>query len=75
MTADLTSGAQPTRTGTEAADERLVLIERWAERHGIDAARRLAAAEDLADAVAAEITPDNTTDTYVSRGGCGPGSA
>ncbi|MEV3926448.1 MULTISPECIES: hypothetical protein [Actinomycetes] len=47
-----------------AAAERQELIERWAERHGIDAARRLAAAEDLADAVAAEITPDNTTDTY-----------
>ncbi|WP_226653006.1 hypothetical protein [Streptomyces hydrogenans] len=47
-----------------AAAERQVLIERWAERHGVDAARRLAEAEDLADAVAAEITPDNTTDTY-----------
>jgi integrase len=47
-----------------AAAERQALIERWAERHGIDAARRLAEAEDLADAVAAEITPDNTVDTY-----------
>ncbi|MEV5598948.1 integrase [Streptomyces sp. NPDC052496] len=47
-----------------AAAERQELIERWAERHGIDAARRLAEAEDLADAVAAEITPDNTVDTY-----------
>lgn len=47
-----------------AASERQELIERWAERHGVDAARRLAEAEDLADAVAAEITPDNTTDTY-----------
>ncbi|WP_406083390.1 integrase [Streptomyces virginiae] len=45
-------------------DERQALIERWAQRHGIDAARRLAEAEDLADAVAAEITPDNTVDTY-----------
>ncbi|MFG2761643.1 integrase [Streptomyces wuyuanensis] len=44
--------------------ERQALVERWAERHGVDAARRLAEAEDLADAVAAEITPDNTTDTY-----------
>lgn len=44
--------------------ERLALVERWAERHGVDAARRLAEAEDLADAVAAEITPDNTLDTY-----------
>ncbi|GGU44514.1 integrase [Streptomyces violascens] len=47
-----------------AAAERQALIERWAERHGIDAARRLAEAEDLADAVAQEITPDNTVDTY-----------
>ncbi|MGW8453803.1 integrase [Streptomyces niveus] len=46
------------------AAERRALIGRWAERHGVDAARRLAEAEDLADAVAAEITPDNTTDTY-----------
>ncbi|MFI1285178.1 hypothetical protein ACH4U5_31220 [Streptomyces sp. NPDC020858] len=36
-----------------ALAERLALIERWAERHGVDAARRLAEAEDLADAVAA----------------------
>lgn len=47
-----------------ALAERLALIERWAARHGIDAARRLSEAEDLADAVAAEITPDNTVDTY-----------
>ncbi|MFE1367237.1 hypothetical protein ACFW84_23780 [Streptomyces anulatus] len=47
-----------------AAAERQALIERWAERHGVDAAGRLAEAEDLADAVAAEITPENTTDTF-----------
>ncbi|MGW7343043.1 integrase [Streptomyces sp. NPDC054854] len=47
-----------------AAAERQALIERWAQRHGVDAARRLAEAEDLADAVAAAITPENTTDTY-----------
>ncbi|WP_432158190.1 integrase [Streptomyces sp. bgisy153] len=47
-----------------AAAERQALIERWAERHGVDAARRLAEAEDLADAVQKEITPDNTVDTY-----------
>ncbi|MFI7020153.1 integrase [Streptomyces sp. NPDC050164] len=47
-----------------AAAERQALIERWAERHGVDAARRLAEAEDLADAVEKEITPDNTVDTY-----------
>ncbi|MFC9271332.1 hypothetical protein ACFTXJ_26625 [Streptomyces zhihengii] len=45
------------------AAKRQALIERWAERHGVDAARRLAEAEDMADAVAAEITPDNTVDT------------
>ncbi|MGW5609522.1 integrase [Streptomyces sp. NPDC003753] len=47
-----------------AAAERQALIERWAERHGVDAARHLAEAEDLADAVAAEITPGNTVNTY-----------
>lgn len=44
--------------------ERAALIQKWAERHGIDTAHRLAQAEDLADAIAREITPDNTTDTY-----------
>ncbi|MGW8730535.1 integrase [Streptomyces sp. NPDC055808] len=53
----------PVPADPEAA-ARQGLIERWAERHGIDTARRLAEAEDLADAVAAEITPDNTVDTY-----------
>ncbi|MGQ4339922.1 integrase [[Kitasatospora] papulosa] len=48
----------------DAAAERQALIERWAERHGVDAAARLAEAENLADAVAKEITPDNTADTY-----------
>jgi integrase len=53
----------PTPAGPADA-ERQALIKRWAERHGVDAARRLAEAEDLADAVEAEITPDNTLDTY-----------
>ncbi|MER8091374.1 integrase [Streptomyces sp. NPDC094048] len=44
--------------------DRLALVERWAERHGVQAALRLAEAEDLADAVAAEIIPENTADTY-----------
>lgn len=44
--------------------ERAALIQKWAARHGIDTAQRLADAEDLADAVAREITPANTTDTY-----------
>ncbi|MFD7859418.1 hypothetical protein ACFV6B_34820 [Streptomyces microflavus] len=48
----------------DQAAARQALITRWAERHGVDAARRLAETEDLADAVAAEITPDNTVDTY-----------
>ncbi|CAM5593605.1 integrase [Streptomyces abikoensis] len=47
-----------------AESERTPLIQQWAARHGIDAARRLAEAEDLADAVAQQITPDNTLDTY-----------
>lgn len=46
------------------ADGRDALVVRWAERHGVDAARRLAEAEDLADVVAQEITPANTRDTY-----------
>jgi len=44
--------------------ERAALIQKWAARHGIDTAHRLAQAEDLADAVAKAITPDNTVDTY-----------
>lgn len=40
------------------------LLQKWADRHGIDAAQRLAQAETLADAVAHAITPENTTDTY-----------
>ncbi|MFI8930625.1 integrase [Streptomyces sp. NPDC053474] len=62
--ADDVAGSQATPVLDPAAAERQELIERWAERHGVDATRRLAEAEDLADAVAAEITPDNTTDTY-----------
>ncbi|WP_432128064.1 integrase [Streptomyces sp. bgisy082] len=46
------------------ADERRLLVEQWARRHGVDAAQRLAEAEDLADVVAAAITPHNTADTY-----------
>ncbi|MFJ5803705.1 hypothetical protein [Streptomyces decoyicus] len=52
-------GRQPAVPLGPAAAERQELIERWAERHGIDAAHRLADAEDLADAVGREITPDN----------------
>src|SRR3954464_10687861 len=65
MTADLPRQSdRPAPQLISPAAERQALIERWAERHGIDAARRLAEAEDLADAVEKEITPDNTLDTY-----------
>lgn len=47
-----------------ADDERSALVARWAARHGVETAARLAQAEDLADAVAAEIRPENTEDTY-----------
>lgn len=47
-----------------AEAERRTLVEQWAARHGVEKATRLAQAEDLADAVAAEITPANTIDTY-----------
>lgn len=36
----------------------------WAARHGLEAANRLAAAEDLADAIRDATIPPNTTDTY-----------
>ncbi|EDY43212.2 integrase [Streptomyces sp. SPB074] len=47
-----------------AASEHAALLELWAQRHGVEAARRLEEAEDLADAVARAITPANTLDTY-----------
>ncbi|MEZ7005647.1 tyrosine-type recombinase/integrase [Streptomyces sp. AD55] len=50
-----------------AQPERAALIQKWADRHGIDAAHRLAQAEDLADAVAKAITPANTEDTYAKN--------
>ncbi|MET9405792.1 integrase [Streptomyces sp. NPDC002935] len=59
---DARPAAVPLRAADDAAGQDL--ITRWAERHGVDAARRLAEAEDLADAVAKEITPENTADTY-----------
>ncbi|WP_394426251.1 hypothetical protein [Streptomyces sp. SGAir0957] len=43
-----------------AAAERQELIERWAERHGVGAARRLAGAKAENLAIAAETIPDNT---------------
>ncbi|MFE3381670.1 tyrosine-type recombinase/integrase [Streptomyces anulatus] len=47
-----------------AVAQRAALVEKWAARHGVEAAARLAQAEDFADAVAAEIRPANTEDTY-----------
>lgn len=44
--------------------ERAALETRWAQRHGLAAAGRLADAEDFADAVSAALVPENTTDTY-----------
>lgn len=38
--------------------------EAWAARHGVEAAERLAAAEDFADAIRDATIPPNTTDTY-----------
>ena len=49
---------------TPVPESDAALMLRWAERHGVDTARRLEEAENLADAVAREITPENTVDTY-----------
>lgn len=43
---------------------RAALTRQWAERHGVEVADRLAAAENLADAVKQAIIPPNTVDTY-----------
>ncbi|MFD9100295.1 hypothetical protein ACFVZN_04400 [Streptomyces virginiae] len=59
-------GRKPTlakRTLATAAESQ-ASVERWAERHRVDAARRLAEAEDLPDAVAAETTRDNAVDAH-----------
>ncbi|MFE7294497.1 hypothetical protein ACFU5Q_21020, partial [Bacillus velezensis] len=46
-------------------DNRITHLHRqWAERHGVEAADRLASAEQLADAVAEQLVPQNTVDTY-----------
>lgn len=47
-----------------ADPERQSLIERWAERHGVEKAASLASAEALADAVQEQLVPENTADTY-----------
>jgi hypothetical protein len=60
----MTTAAELETAGPDEDDPRAALVARWAQRHGIDTAQRLAAAEDLADAVAKEITPENTRDTY-----------
>lgn len=60
---DDTSTEHPS-TAIERSTARTELHHQWAQRHGIEAADRLAAAENFADAVQAEITPPNTIDTY-----------
>ncbi|MEU7435719.1 tyrosine-type recombinase/integrase [Streptomyces sioyaensis] len=56
--------AVPAAPLTPAEAERTALLHQWAARHGVQAAERLAAAEDFADVVADAITPANTKDTY-----------
>ncbi|GAA1016864.1 tyrosine-type recombinase/integrase [Streptomyces thermogriseus] len=43
---------------------RLAQVARWAERHGVEVARRLADAEEFADEVQQRLRPANTADTY-----------
>lgn len=46
-------------------DNRITDLHRqWAQRHGVEIADRLADAEQLADAVAEQLTPENTVSTY-----------
>jgi hypothetical protein len=59
---DMTTEVQ--HVDQEDDDPRAALLQRWAERHGVETANRLAQAEDFADAVTQEITPENTTATY-----------
>ncbi|MFC7841928.1 tyrosine-type recombinase/integrase [Streptomyces sp. NPDC057382] len=47
-----------------AGEERPALVVQWAQRHGVEVARRLADAEDFADEVQRRLRPTNTTDTY-----------
>ncbi|MFD0107629.1 hypothetical protein [Streptomyces sp. NPDC127164] len=44
--------------------ERSPLVVQWAQRHGVEVARRLADAQDFADQVQRRLRPANTTDTY-----------
>jgi integrase len=48
----------------DTTTDRTDLVQRWAQRHGVAHANRLAEAEDFADAVAEAIVPPNTLDTY-----------
>lgn len=45
-------------------DERAARLARWAERHGVETARRLSDAEEFADEVQRRLRPANTADTY-----------
>ncbi|MGW6695564.1 tyrosine-type recombinase/integrase [Rhodococcus sp. NPDC054953] len=51
-------------TNQTVVNPRAELHQRWADRHGLDVADRLAAAEDFADALAGHLVPENTRDTY-----------
>jgi integrase len=55
-------GTDLTRSGTGNVSTEI--YNAWAARHGIEAADRLAAAENLADVMKAATVPPNTTDTY-----------
>ncbi|CAL9673396.1 integrase [Streptomyces sp. enrichment culture] len=49
---------------TPVPAERSPLVVQWAQRHGVEVARRLADAEDFADQVQRRLRSANTTDTY-----------
>lgn len=55
---------EPRPATAVATADRTELEQQWADRHGDEAAARLAAAENFADAVKAETTPPNTTRTH-----------
>jgi integrase len=63
----LLGGMAPGSAAAAVADaRRQALMEKWAARHGLDIAQRLADAEDLADAARRYITPENTEKTYAT---------
>jgi integrase len=55
----------PGSAAAAVADARRThLFEQWAERHGVETAGRLLAAEELADEIGKALTRDNTEKTY-----------